>query len=208
MLTISEVLSHLLSVRGITESSLAKALSVPRATINKIRSGKIINPRSSTLSMIANYFDINVDQLIGVAPLLSDYELKFTQIPLINLEDAADIERTLKNITFINHKHWTIIEWAEKSKNKSGLFAIKIDSDSMLPYFDSKTTVIIDTNALVANRKYILVRISSTDDVLLRQIFIDGNTQILKPINPIFKPIELTNDDSIIGVVIQAKREF
>lgn len=207
-LTISDVLSHLLDIRGITEASLAKALNIPRATINKIRSGKIQSPRSVTLSMIANYFDITVDQLIGASPLFNDTAVKFIQIPIINLENVNDIHQSLSQITFINHDNWMLLECADKYTSPNNLFAIKIASDAMLPYFDSDTTVIIDPDAAVVNRRYVLVRIARTNEILLRQIFVDGQTQILKPINSIFKTIELSPEDEVIGVVVQSKRDF
>lgn len=207
-LTISDVLSHLLDVRGITEATLAKALNVPRATINKIRSGKIQSPRSTTLSMIANYFDVTVDQLIGASPLFNDIAVKFIQIPIINLEKINNIHEALSIITFINHDSWMLLECADKYTSPNNLFAIKVTSDAMLPYFDSDTTIIIDLSAPVINRRYVIVRIANTNEILLRQIFIEGQTQILKPINSMFKTIELSPQDEVIGVVVQSKRDF
>ena len=210
ILTISDVLSHLLKNAQITEAKLAKALDVPRATINKIHSGKILDPRSSTLNMIANYFGVTIDQLIGRAPLYRASLVKFVQVPRLTLNQIKDINHVLSSITFVNHNDWMLLEYnnIQNKTSKFNLFAIKVESDAMLPYFDDKTTAIIDTLAKVCNRKYVLVHIANTNEIVLRQIFIDGNTQVLKPINDIFESIKLTADDTIIGVVVQTKRDF
>lgn len=211
VVTISEVLSYLLERTQITEAKLARALDVPRATINKIHSGKILDPRSSTLNMIANYFGITIDQLIGKAPLYHDSLVKFVQVPVLSLDTLKKSSQVLQNITFVNHDNWMLLEYdnaQNKSNEKLNLFAIKVASDAMLPYFDDKTTAIIDILATVSNRKYVLAHIANTNEVVLRQIFIDGNTQVLKPINNIFEPIKLTANDKIIGVVVQTKRDF
>lgn len=73
--TISEILLTLIKTTEITEAHLAKIIGMPRATINKIATGKIVNPRSSTLNLIAKYFNITIDQLVGNEPLF-DSRLK------------------------------------------------------------------------------------------------------------------------------------
>ena len=209
IVTISEVLSNLLERSQITEAALARALNIPRATINKIHAGKILDPRSSTLNMIASYFGITLDQLIGKAPLFNEVLVKFVQVPMISIDAIKSSNQILQNINFINHNSWVLIEYDNKLENERlNLFAIKTESDAMLPYFDEKTTIIIDVLAKIENRKYVLAYIKSIDDVILRQIFIDGTTKILKPINSIFEQTKLTPHDRIIGVVVQTKRDF
>lgn len=206
-LTISEVLTSLLERAKIKEAQLAKALNVPRATINKIHSGKILDPRSSTLSIIANYFGITIDQLMGKSPLFGDTLMKFIKVPIIELDRLKNFKQALNKIDFINHENWILIEYDNQQSNHD-LFAVKVYGDAMLPYFDEQTTIIIDSDSEVANRKYVLAYIASLNEVILRQIFVDGNTRVLKPINTIFESKKLTTKDKIIGVVVQTKRDF
>ncbi len=46
------------------------------------------------------------------------------------------------------------------------------------------------------------------DEIVLRQIFIDGSKKILIPLNKIFETIELTTSDRMIGTLVQSKKEF
>ena len=206
---IKDVLSYLLEQSKITESHLAKALNLPRASINKIHSGKILDPRTSTLNLIANYFGVTLDQLVGKSPLINESAIKFIQVPVVDQDDLKNYPQTAYTMNFASHKNLVLVEYDSINHNDNlKLIATKIISDAMLPYFDEKTTAIIDINAQATNRKYVLVYIAATNEVLLRQIFIEGNTKVLKAINSIFDPIKLANEDRIIGVVIQTKRQF
>jgi len=59
-------LQRLLVKRGITSGSdLARQLDVPPPSINRILSGQVTDPRCSTLILLADYFDVSIDQLLG-----------------------------------------------------------------------------------------------------------------------------------------------
>jgi len=46
-------------------SDLARQLNIPPPSINRILSGQVIDPRISTLILIADHFDIGIDELLG-----------------------------------------------------------------------------------------------------------------------------------------------
>jgi transcriptional regulator with XRE-family HTH domain len=209
-ITIDKVLSVLLEKTQITEAHLARMLGMPRATINKIRSGKILHPTSSTLTLIAGYFNITVDQLIGSAPLFNASAIKIIHIPVIKCEDLKFSQYVFSKINFVNHDKWISLENNDEENIGSfRLFATKLKGGAMLPYFDDNTTLIIDRLSPILNRKYVLAYISKTDEILLRQIFfIENSRQILKPLNKKFAEIEVGVSDRIIGVLIQTKKQF
>jgi transcriptional regulator with XRE-family HTH domain len=49
----------------ISGSDLARQLNIPPPSINRILSGHTADPRCSTLILLADYFDISIDQLLG-----------------------------------------------------------------------------------------------------------------------------------------------
>lgn len=207
--TISEVLSILLEKTQITEAHLARMVGMPRATINKIHSGKILDPKSSTLNLIAKYFNISLDQLTGNAPLLGNNVKNFIHIPVIKSVELRVPQYIFNKINFANHSEWISLESQSGQNNSTpSLFATKITGEAMLPYFDDKTTLIIDRLSPVLSHKYVLVYIMANDEVMLRQIFINGSKQILKPLNKKYKIIEISKGDRIIGVLVQTKKEF
>ncbi|MCB1827568.1 MAG: helix-turn-helix transcriptional regulator [Coxiellaceae bacterium] len=46
-------------------SDLARQLKIPPPSINRILSGQVTDPRISTLILLADYFDVSIDQLLG-----------------------------------------------------------------------------------------------------------------------------------------------
>lgn len=46
-------------------SDLARQLGIPPPSINRILSGQITDPRCSTLMLLADYFEVRMDQLVG-----------------------------------------------------------------------------------------------------------------------------------------------
>ena len=46
-------------------SDLARQLDIPPPTINRIVGGQVNDPRCSTLILLADYFNVTIDQLLG-----------------------------------------------------------------------------------------------------------------------------------------------
>lgn len=66
---VCNILVSLLEQAHLNEAELARRTNLPKATINRITSGRTPDPRSSTLIPIAEYFHISVDQLMGKKPM-------------------------------------------------------------------------------------------------------------------------------------------
>ncbi|MBP9742268.1 MAG: helix-turn-helix domain-containing protein [Burkholderiales bacterium] len=208
---LSSTLIELIEQFNITEAKLARAINVPRATINRITSGKIVDPRSSTLKLIADYFDISIDQLLGYAPLSFSYTKtanNIIQVPLLTWEQLQLLKGELTApLVNKNHLEWVYFDCKNNSRTTS-MFALAIEGDAMWPYFDDKSIIIIDTELKAQNRSFVVAHIASTKEVILRQLLIDGKSKILNPLNSIFSSIRLDNADKIIGVVAHVKKSF
>jgi len=70
---------------GMSEAKLAKAVSVPKATINRIISGRTPDPRAGTLLPIAQYFGVTLEQLLGIVPLPDSLPLEAIRVEEITL---------------------------------------------------------------------------------------------------------------------------
>lgn len=207
---LSEVLTALIQEHKINESELARRINLPRATINRITSGKIIDPKSSTLTLIANYFNISIDQLLGYEKINFSHTLRLTnriQVPLLELNQLIDIYKRTKQLNFdlLLYKETITFEYDADHKK---LFALKIYGDAMWPYFDNNSTIIIDPTIQPQNRSFVITYIAKTDEIILRQLLIDVKSRVLTPINPAFKSLVLEIKDIIIGVVIHVEKTF
>src|SRR3989338_6658135 len=174
VLEVGNVLNQLLSNAGISEAKLGRIIGVPRATINRIASGRTPDPRASTLHAIAKYFNVTVDQLLGNQPIFQHTESSILTDPNIEV----------------------------------GQFALRVKGDSMWPQFQENTILIVDPTREQKNRDFVVVHIKKSNEILFRQLIIDGKYKFIKAINDIFPTIQLQDADKIIGVVIQTRNNL
>ena len=209
-LELNGILNYLLDKTGLTESALGRKIGVPRATINRLTTGRTSDPKISTLKAIAEYFNVTVDQLLGKQPVFIDTPRTSSStddagyIPIIDWSNVNSWKKSLENITSDNHSHWISAD----PTIDNGKFALKIQGESMSPQFQENTILVIDPLRKPKNRDFVLVSLAKNDDVLFRQLLIDGSYRVLKSINPIFPTIQLEECDKIIGVLIQTRNNF
>lgn len=204
-LNIRDILQELVSSAGISEAELARKIKIPTATFNKIKTGKITDPRSSTLTTIANYFGLSVDQLLGNAPINHADKVALSYIPIVSINNIMETDTA--NLNYGNHQEWT--SFAPDIKLAAHkMVAMKINGDAMLPFFDTNTLAIIDCDQKGESKQYVLAYIKSSNEVILRQLLCDGNSRVLKPLNSLFNSINLTAEDCILGVVVHSIRSF
>lgn len=206
---ISGILNHLLEKHNLSESALGREINVPRATINRLATGKTPNPRATTLQAVAEYFGITVEQLLGQQPLSEEEQKANIQeqpkaIPLLAWENVLDWEKIQSEINPTNHKHWISSEDALKE----GIFALEITGEAMWPQFQEKTILFIDPQRIPKNRDFVIYYLKQHNEVFFRQLIEDNQYKFLKPINPIFPTIQLEPEDILIGVVVQARNNF
>ena len=184
---------------------MAREVNIPRATINRLVSGRTPDPRASTLNAIAVYFNITVDQLIGKKPLLNNEEdiISTTNslVPVIELEESLEWENILSRITLSNHSDFIVMDHSAHQ----GKFAIRVKGDSMWPQFQINAILVISVNKPVKNRDFVIAYIRQSNEIVFRQMVIDGKYKFLKAINSLFPTITLNEEDKIIGSVIQTR---
>lgn len=206
--TLGSILSYLIEKAGIYEAELSRAINLPRATIHRIRTGKISHPKSSTLLLIANYFQISVDQLLGSTPLNTEAINTpiISNVTLIDWNELNTLNPGLNNLS--DYQTFTSYENSENLNAKS-LVAVNVkNSEAMWPVFDDQSTIIINTEDTPTNRKFVLAKLYKTEQIIIRRLLIDGDHRILQPINNSFPLITLDKEDTIIGVVIHVKKNL
>lgn len=204
---ISNVLNYLLDRAGISEATLAREVDLPRNTINRLTAGKTPDPRISTLQAVAAYFHVTIDQLSGKSPIIENVAStsdEVRHIPIIALEKASQWEKLLTEIRPDNHHKWIIFDLS----NGEAKFAVNVKGDAMWPQFQEGNIIIVDPHKMVENRDFALFSIFKTGETVLRQLFVDNGVKILKAVNPIFPSMSLTDEDCIIGVVVETRVRY
>lgn len=198
---ISQVLTRLMSEKQIRVTELARRVGLPQPTVQRIAMGTCEHPHASSLLPIAEYFSITVDQLKGLDPIpVLDNESK---IPHLTWEQVSEWPANQPSFTPVS------ATFTDANIGARG-YAVTLKDASMDPVFPKNTVLIADPDRAVKDRSYIIAKLHEHDEPIFRQLIIDAKNYYLKGLSPDFnqyKMPKLNNNDKILSVVIQAKRD-
>ena len=80
-------------------------------------------------------------------------------------------------------------------------YALQVIGNSMAPEFWDGCIVIVEPGGAARHGSFVVV--DCAGDVVFRQLQIDGERRLLKPLNPDYSVIELAGSHSVRGVVVQ-----
>ncbi len=207
---LSSILKRLLYERDIKPVDLARAVDLPPPTIHRLITGKSTRPYESSLKPIADYFDIEVDQLLGEAPLPGDQAQSLSDEGSHNLASSGVSSIPLLPWQFLdNYENGDEFEAVPfvGTISKEGFATIMPDT-SMEPFIQRNAIVIFDPYVKPTDRNCILVKLRETKAFVVRQLLIDADHQYLKPLNPdlsAFKMRLLDKKDSVIATLIEIR---
>ncbi|MEO8402586.1 MAG: S24 family peptidase [Gammaproteobacteria bacterium] len=210
-LKIKENLLFLTKKHNISEAELARKVSLPQATVNRLLNGVTDDPRASTLNAIATFFNISVDQLIN-NKLMKESTLDTTRLPIYAMSQDNSLLGALKSTqqiawdTILSKKDASFLEVEPSIKATCIVFEVK--GDSMWPQFIEGIFVIVDTTSKPKHRDFVMYLLSDSSQIVLRQYIEEGQDHILKPLNYGYKPVQIHQKDIYIGTVIQAKSDY
>ena len=190
-------------------SDLAKATGLPQPTLYQLYTGVTENPRKKTLTALAHYFSITVNQLLGkeaFPPHLPEKiktQLELNTAPILSWHD---LHHWPDNINF-NDKEEIFLN---KKSNKT-TFAIQMMGSSMEPIFPNGCLLIFDTKKTTKNNDCAIVFLKKTNQFFFKKILSDGQLIHAESINPApdeIQTIQLTKQDKIIATLLEARLSF
>ncbi|WP_133128636.1 helix-turn-helix domain-containing protein [Legionella nagasakiensis] len=203
--------SHLLLAQTLTEligrdkklspAALARQLGIPTNKITRILNGDVTDPKASTLIQIANYFDITIEQLLGLEPIVrqGEAELESTRpLPVFEFSTAGESNRP---------KEW--YRWAENDVDGE-YYALAIDTDLYEPTFPKNSLLIINPDIPPDDRSYIVVKKKDgSSHCSIKKYVIEGSQIYLYPINPKL-PVEIYDGNfyTITGVILEVHQKL
>jgi len=119
------------------------------------------------------------------------------RVPVISWASAGDWEKAVEYPE----------DWVEVLSTSPRLFALRVEGDSMEPEFVEGDIIIVDADRDWDSGDFILVR-NENGEVIFKQIKRYGDKWILRPLNPKYPEIELTDKHEIIGRVIQKIKKY
>jgi SOS-response transcriptional repressor LexA len=203
------ILKGLMAELGINESELARRTGIGQPVVHRICSGETDNPKVATLSPIANFFAVSIDQLIGTEPLSPDRipgtfnpdAQGWRQIPLLAWEQVL----SWPNLTQKSGPLPTISTDIELSQHA---YALTVRDTTMEPRFPEGTVLLVDPNLQPNSLDFAIIHIEGQHLPNFKQILIDGEHTILKPLNADFKTSLLDKPHKFLGVMIQSRMDF
>ncbi|HHX7430318.1 helix-turn-helix domain-containing protein [Legionella pneumophila] len=186
--------------KKLTPAALARSLGIPTNKITRILNGDVTDPKASTLVQIANYFDIRIEQLLGIEPMTRQGVL-----------EPQETTRPLPVYEFTHPTQMTN-EWYRWSSNEieGDYFALAIDTDLYEPTFPQNSLLIVNPDLMPDDRSYIVVkRNDSPEHCSIKKYVTEGNQSYLYPINPKL-PVELFDRNlyTVAGVILEVHQKL
>jgi transcriptional regulator with XRE-family HTH domain len=197
---IADNIHSLMKAHNVSETQLARALGVSVMTIRRVVSGETEDPRISTLSLIASYFDVSVDSLLenNEMPINLMKKQKPYFVPIIDWESLEKKD----SINFSSWDNWYPLINNDVLHLDQNAFALE-SKNSMQPRYPKGTLLIINPNEDPLDNDVVLIKSILTNEISLRELIIDSPKWILHPIILGSELIFYNEEEHvIIGVVV------
>lgn len=186
----------------LTPAALARKLGIPTNKITRILNGDVTDPKASTLVQIANYFDISIEQLLGLAPIVrlgeSDQQESTRPLPVYEFSNSGQQNTP---------KEW--YRWAENDVDGE-YYALAIDTDLYEPTFPKNSILIINPDIEPDDRSYIVIKKKNNPShCSIKKYVLEGNQIYLYPINPKL-PVDVYDGNlyTIAGVILEVHQRL
>lgn len=91
---------------------------------------------------------------------------------------------------------------------KGSFFGVTLETEAMSPRFPNGSIIIFDDTAIAKDGDFVLVSVAGLPAPIFRQLLTIGSSRFLNAHNPKFDRLTLTDDNKIIGKLIQAILSF
>lgn len=196
--------------KGLSQDDLADLIEVSQQTIGKIEKGIIKNPRN--IKKIASALDVSIDWLltggnsqphsIGVYSETKPVRDFVSMIPVLSITLAA----RWNQLTMEEKTKMSVSLIPIKGAANAGCITIRLDSESMFNpatvSFEKGCYVTYNPEKKAANGDFVVVSVGDPEDLIVRQLIMEGGVKMLKPLNPQFPCINMPDTCLIHGVVV------
>lgn len=190
----------------LTQQDVAKFVGVSRVSVSQWETGETA-PKGENLLSIANFLHCSPQWLMSGDEEPEEPSFTYvkqdshhgisTSFPLINWEQAANWPQPASNVASL--KRYPCLVPCSKHT-----FVLKVQSISMQPKFEEGSFIFVDPEVEPSSGKYVVVRQPGRDEVIFRQLLVEGSQKFLQPTNPDWpeKIIAIDEGTQIVGTVI------
>jgi len=209
MKNLTERLTHILKEKNMSQTELAKLISVKPQVIQYLCSSKAQSSRFTF--EIAQALDVNPEWLatgkkpiyLPTSPTEAFLENK-ALIPIFDFTQLSLLEKNNFHFDAVPHNNMSIVQ----AKHKS-CFGLIMPDNSMFPIFNNGAVLVINPNEELKINDYGLIQLVNENVFLIRKLTLIDNRKHITPINTtLFKEAPISNQDKIIGKIIEGRNSY
>lgn len=198
-------IKELRQAAGIKQTTLAAVINVSQAALSGYETGRF-EASTETYQLIAQYFGVSLDYLLGHSTVRSGAPTAFTRIPVL-----GDVAAGLPMMAEEN-----IVDYEEVDPTMAAagdLFGLRIKGSSMEPRIKEGDVVIVRKQEDVDTGDVAVVLVNG-DSATVKRIKKETSGITLIPNNPAYDPKYYSNEDiqrlpvKIIGKVLELRGKF
>ena len=201
MSNLANNLQTLIRDRRISIAELARQTDLNQSIVRRLATGENKNPTLETLRSLANYFSLQIDQLVSEHPFA--WDIKHLVIPVISWEDAhrwptEDATILRQEIISVSHDF------------SQDAFALISPDHAMEPLFCFHALLAVEPHLTGQDRDYVIVHLHNDNHTVFKQLVTDGKQNYVRSINPdLIRNMRLLEEnDRILGIVKRATQQF
>ncbi len=194
MAKFSDRLKQLRTARSLSQMELSRYLKVSKSSINMYERGER-EPGFETLERIADFFNVDMDYLLGKSDIVNKTQLSFSVaniIPMPEMRKIPLIGSIACGAPILADEH--IEEYINIPRHIHADFALTCKGDSMINarIFDGDV-VYIRQQDTVENGEISAVLIDG--EATLKRVRLHPDRIILEPENPLYDPLVYRNEE-------------
>lgn len=209
---LSNVLNKLMRERNINSLQLSRYVNVPVTNIVRMRKDDNVSPKTSSLKAISEFFNISVDQLLGIKELPSHKQegihnaVNYTAalLPVINWVDVIPFTKDPE--AFLKGK---ILKWVSSTREfQEGSYAVIIPDDARALFLKKDSLILMEPLKRVKKNGIVLLA-ENDKEINLYKVILDGKEAYIKSLDPEIKGLKLLPDSfTLLGSIAEIRYEL
>lgn len=205
MKTFAERLIHCRERAGLSQSEVARRLSITPQAVQKWEKGENV-PRGKRIQKLASILDVSASFLLtGENPNVTASEYAASKrAPIISWVQAGEWSEALE----LNEPFG---EWLDVPASDDSVFWLRVVGDSMTsPHGVSApegSLIKVDTSRQADNGSLVIAKLVDSQEVTFKKLVIDAGRKVLMPLNRAYLPLEINGNCTIVGVVTEIRMQ-
>ncbi len=202
--SLGNILKQLMQEKGnLSETELARQINLPQPTVHRILSGETSDPRASTLRLLASFFNVTMDHLLGIPTLSTTKAVTATNTASIPIFSWKDISYGIEQLAKLPSQNWNNLITVNIKLNSTLAYALESRA-CMEPRFPRGTLLIINPELQPQDGDLAVVHYQDTEEATLREYYVDGPMRYLKHIVSGLMTETMDETKKILGVLTQS----